>query len=211
MEKNPYSGKFIVFEGLDGSGSSTQASKLTDWINEKQKESFPGKPAAFLTKEPTNNLIGGLIRGQLTGSWKSSIECLQLLFSADRSFHLEKEVIPSLQKGITVISDRYFLSTVAFGALEIKDIEWLLEINKLFILPDLTFLIKVSPKVCLERIAKSRFQFELFEKERSLEKVWENYEILAERFKNLYIIDGEKTENEVFEEVKKIVRSKLNL
>jgi len=118
MIKNPYPGKFIVFEGLDGSGSSTQASKLRDWLNRAQKELILGKPRAQLTKEPTNNIIGGLIRGQLTGDWKTRPECLQLLFAADRSHHLEREIIPLLKDGVTVISDRYFFSTIAFGAAE---------------------------------------------------------------------------------------------
>jgi len=183
MEKNPYLGKFIVFEGLDGSGSTTQAGKLLDWLNKSPKKLLLGHPQAHVTKEPTNNIIGGLIRGQLTGDWKTRPECLQLLFSADRSQHLEKEIIPLLKSGVTVISDRYFLSTVAFGATEIEDKEWLININKPFILPDLTFLIKVSPKVCLERIRGDRFSVELFEKEEALTRVWRNYEELAKGLK----------------------------
>lgn len=211
MQKNPYPGKFIAFEGLDGSGSTTQAGMLCDFLNEKQKKLVLGKPLAYLTKEPTNNIIGGLIRGQLTNGWKTGPECLQLLFSADRAFHLEKEVIPLLEKGVTVITDRYFLSTIAYGASEIKDIDWLIKINEVFILPDLTFLIKVSPKICLQRIKESRFHIELFEKEEALTKVWQNYEELAKRFENVYIIDSERSIKEVFEEIKSLVHSKLNL
>ena len=211
MQKNPYSGKFIAFEGLDGSGSTTQSSKLRNWLNRSQKELVLGRPAVHLTKEPTNNIIGGLIRGQLTGDWKTRPECLQLLFSADRAHHLEKEIMPLLKDGVTVITDRYFLSTVAYGAAEIEDKEWLIEINKPFVLPDLTFLIKVSPKVCLERIKGDRFNIELFEKEEALTHVWRNYEELAKRFKDVYIIDGERPIEEIFEEVKSLVHSKLNL
>ena len=211
MEKNTYPGKFIAFEGLDGSGSTTQASKLRSFLNESQEKFVLGKPQAHLTKEPTNNIVGGLIRGQLTGDWKTQPECLQLLFSADRAHHLEKEIIPLLEKGTTVITDRYFLSTVAFGGLEIEDMDWLIEINKPFILPDITFLIKVSPKICLERIKGDRFHIELFEKEDALSKVWQNYEKLAKRFENVYIIDGERPVEEVFEEIKNLVHSKLNI
>jgi len=211
MIKNPYPGKFIVFEGLDGSGSTTQAGKLREWLNKTEKELVLGKPTAHLTKEPTNNIIGGLIRGQLTGDWKTRPECLQLLFAADRSHHLEKEVIPLLKDGATVISDRYFFSTIAYGATEINDKEWLAEINKPFLLPDLTFLIRVSPRVCLQRIKGDRFSVELFEKEEALARVWENYEELAKKFDNVYIVDGEKPIEEIFEELKSLVRSKLNL
>ena len=211
MQKNPYQGKFIVFEGLDGAGSTTQAGMLYDWLNKKLKEFILGRPSAFLTKEPTNNIIGGLIRGQLTSSWKTGPECLQLLFSADRAFHLEKDIAPLLEKGVTVISDRYFLSTVAYGAIDTQDIEWLIKLNDRFLLPDLTFLIKASPKICLDRIRASRFHIELFEKEEVLARVWQNYELLANRFENIYIIDGERPVNDVFEDVKSIVHSKLNL
>ena len=200
MQKNPYKGKFIAFEGIDGSGKTTQASKLYDWLNKGSK-----KPVAYLTREPTNSMIGGLVRSRLTSDWKSGPECLQLLFSADRAYHLEKEIVPLLKKDITVITDRYFFSTVAYGGVEIKNTEWLIEINKQFILPDITFIIKVSPRVCFKRIRGVRFHIELFEKEKILTQVCKNYELLSKKFKNIYIIDGEKPIEEVFEEIKKIL------
>lgn len=194
---------FIVFEGLDGSGQSTQAQLLKDFLMKKGYKIHP-------TKEPTPNLIGGLIKSQLTHEWKSSQECLQLLFSADRAYHLEKEIIPLLKKGITVICDRYFFSTIAYGATEIKDWDWLIRINQKFLLPDIIFLLKVSPRICLQRISKSRFEVTLFEKEKTLEKVLKNYLRLANEFKNIYVIDGEKSIKEVQREIQKIVLSKLN-
>ncbi|MBC7074241.1 dTMP kinase, partial [Candidatus Parcubacteria bacterium] len=142
MEKNPYKGKFIVFDSLDGAGNSTQVKLLADYLNKIGKKTH-------ITKEPTSGLIGGLIKSQLTHDWKSSQICLQLLFSADRAYHLEKEVVPLLKRGINVISDRYFFSTLAYGNLEIKDLEWLIKINEKFLMPDLTFFLKVSPKVCI--------------------------------------------------------------
>src|SRR3989338_8854070 len=112
MEQNKYLGKFIVLEGLDGSGQSTQAANLVDFLNAAAEKLRPGCAGAHLTKEPTNNLIGGLIRAQLTSEWKTKAECLQLLFAADRAHHLEKTVAPLLEKGIWVVSDRYFFSTI---------------------------------------------------------------------------------------------------
>lgn len=204
MIKNPYKGKFIVFDSLDGAGNSTQVKLLADYLNSIGKRTH-------ITKEPTSSLIGGLIKSQLTHDWKSSQICLQLLFSADRAYHLEKEVIPFLKKGINVISDRYFFSTMAYGNLEIKDLDWLIEINKKFILPDITFFLKVSPKICIERIKKDRFEITLFEKEKTLKKVWKNYEILAKKFKNVYIVDGEKPVGKVFSQITKIIREKLKI
>jgi dTMP kinase len=202
MQKNPYKGKFIVFDSLDGAGNSTQVKLLADYLNKIGKRTH-------ITKEPTSGLIGGLIKSQLTHDWKSSQICLQLLFSADRAYHLEKEVVPLLKKGINVISDRYFFSTMAYGNLEINDLDWLIEINKKFILPDLTFFLKVSPKICIERIKKDRFEITLFEKEKVLEKVWQNYEILAKKFQNIFLIDGERSVKEISKEIQKITLKKL--
>jgi dTMP kinase len=202
MQKNPYKGKFIVFDSLDGAGNSTQVKLLADYLNKIGKRTH-------ITKEPTSGLIGGLIKSQLTHDWKSSQICLQLLFSADRAYHLEKEIVPLLKKGINVISDRYFFSTMAYGNLEINDLDWLIEINKKFILPDLTFFLKVSPKICIERIKKDRFEITLFEKEKVLEKVWQNYEILAKKFKNVFVIDGEREIEKIAKEIRKIVKETL--
>ncbi len=187
-------GKFIVFEGLDGSGQSTQAERLGSFLKKK-------KIKTHITKEPTNNLIGGLIRGRLQGDWKSTPECLQLLFAADRAHHLEKEVTSFLEKGINVICDRYFFSSIAFGSLEIKDWNWLKEINKMFVVPDVVFYLKVSPDVCIKRISDTRFSFELFEKEEKLKAIEKSYNRLAKEYDFFRIIDGEKKIEEVSEEI----------
>jgi len=204
LQKSKEVGKFIVFEGLDGSGQTTQAGLLKDFLVQKRWK-------VHLTKEPTGNLIGGLIKGQLKGEWRSSAECLQLLFAADRAHHLEKEIIPLLRKGVTVICDRYFFSSIAYGSLEIKDRDWLFDINRQFLLPDLTFILKVSPKICLARIRKSRFETTIFEKEALLAQVLKNYEKLAKLFENVYLINSQRPIPKVFEEVKKIAALQLNL
>ena len=198
MEKNDHPGKFIVFEGLDGSGSSTQASLLADYFTHH-------KIKYFLTKEPTNNIVGGLIRGQLTKDWQTGNECLQLLYAADRAHHQEKQIIPALKKGIHVISDRYFLSSIAFGAVESLDEDWLYKINENFLEPDLTVMLKVSPKVCLSRIRKSRISFELFEDEDKFQKIWQAYEKATKRNKNILLIDGEKRSDAIISIVLKAV------
>lgn len=209
MIKNNYPGKFIVIEGLDGSGQGTQISKLAYFLNDtRQKDKF-GYTGAQITKEPTPNLIGGLIRSQLNHDWKSSQECLQLLFCADRAHHLEKEIVPLLEKGVIVVCDRYFFSTVAYGSLDIKDRNWLLELNKNFLLPDVTILLKVSPKVCVERIYKNRYSVELFEKEELLAKVWENFDKLSKEFENVSVVNGERPIDQIHQEIAEIIINKL--
>ncbi|OYT43249.1 MAG: dTMP kinase [Candidatus Aenigmarchaeota archaeon ex4484_56] len=191
-------GFFVVFEGLDGSGTSTQAHLLTKYLRKTKK-------AYFLTKEPTNNLIGGLIRGQLTNEWKSSMECLQLLFAADRAHHLEKEIDPALKKGFIVVCDRYKLSSIAYGSTE-ADTNWLIRINEKFREPDLTILLKVSPKKCIERI-KGRFSFELFERENILSKVWSVYEVFVGG--NIVMVDGERSIEDIHKDIVSLIEKKL--
>lgn len=196
MFKNKFKGKFIVVESLDGAGGSTQAALLNHWLK-KQKRSV------WLTQEPTSGVIGSLIRGYLTGEFKNpDPKCLQLLFASDRANHLEKEISPRLEKGVHVITDRYFLSSLAYGSLEINDIDWLYQINSQFLLPDLTILLNVSPKICLKRIRENRSELELFKDEEKLRKVWRAYEMLSKKYPNISIIDGEKLEEEVFEKIR---------
>lgn len=203
MLANQHSGTFIVFEALDGSGASTQIELLAKSLEEAGYK-------VHSTKEPTNNLIGGLIRGALTKEWHPSLDCLQLLFSADRAHHLQWEVIPSLRDGRVVISDRYFFSTIAFGSLEVDE-EWLRMLNERFLLPDLTILLKVSPKECVRRISKARRHgFELFEEEKKLSKIWASYERLAKAYPNVHVVDGERPVEDIAVEIKKIVLARLS-
>ncbi|MCX6758650.1 MAG: dTMP kinase [Candidatus Nealsonbacteria bacterium] len=125
MIKNPHEGKFIVFEGLDGSGKSTQA----EYLVKKLKQDAAKFHKTF---EPTQYLIGGLIRSFLGNDWKSSADCLQLLFAADRAYHLEKEIFPALEKKLIVVSDRYFFSSFAYGALDCDFFEQIAKLEKVW-------------------------------------------------------------------------------
>lgn len=194
MKQNKVGGLFIAFEGLDGSGSTSQAHKLKERLI---KEGWK----AFATKEPTDNLVGGLIRGVLTKQWQISPDGLQLLYAADRAHHLQYKILPALEKNNIIISDRYAFSSIAFGALGV-DFEWLKNLYTNYIRPDVTFLIKVSARVCIERITKTRLHMELFEEEEKLKKVWKNYEKLAdERENKIIIIDGEQVIERVTQDV----------
>lgn len=191
-------GFFVSIEGLDGSGNSTQSQFLERHFR------LNGR-AVILTKEPTNNLIGGLIRGQLTNEWKTSMECLQLLFAADRAHHLEKEIEPALRKNYIVISDRYKLSSIAYGSLE-ADTEWLKKINEEFMEPDVTILLKVSPEICAKRLS-DRDTLQLFEEKSKLEKVWKVYETFIGD--KVVMVNGEKNIEEVHEDIVKIINDKM--
>ena len=196
--KTKKNGLFIVFEGLDGSGQSTQINLLANYLR------LIGRKV-HTTDEPTNNIIGGLIRALLTSQWKLSNTGMQLLYCADRAHHLEAEVFPALEKGNIVISSRYFFSTLAFGSLN-NDLKWLEKLNEKFPQPDLTFFIKVSPAECIRRIEGSRFRKEFFEKEEKMKKVIGTYMKISKnkKYKNFHTINGEQEVEKVARDIIKI-------
>ena len=190
-------GMLIAFEGLDGSGLSTQSLMIRDYLIEKGS-------AVAMTKEQTEGVIGGIIKSSLRDEWKTSPMALQLLFAADRAHHLATEIEPTIEKNKIIICDRYILSSLAFGSLDL-DLEFLKEINSKFRRPDVTFIIDTDPDICLERIKKSRSHLELFEEKEKLEKIRNAFLSLKSYFPETYIINGNKTKEEVFEDIKRVV------
>jgi dTMP kinase len=190
-------GKLIVFEGLDGSGITTQATLLRNSLLQSGR-------SVMLTKEPTDGLIGGIIRACLRKEWKASATTLQLLMTADRSHHLVNEIEPALKSGKTVICDRYTLSTLAYGSLEV-DPHFLQQINSKFRRPNVSIIIDAHPRVCIERMKKSRHHVELFEEEAKMTVIRNNYLSLKGYFPNTVVIDGNRSVEEVFRDVKKAV------
>ncbi len=196
-------GKFIVFEGLDGSGQSTQIALLEKYLKNQNRK-------VHITAEPTNNLIGGLIRSALRKQWKISNTGLQLLYSADRAHHLETEIQPLLKKGYLVISSRYFFSSLAFGSLN-NDLKWLKSINENFPQPDLTIFLKVSPQECIRRINASRARKELFEEKKKLEKVLKIYMKISKmrkEYENFIVIDGNQSIKKVHQIIIQTLKKK---
>lgn len=158
-------GRFIVIEGIDASGSTTQARKLETFLRRR------GHHVLF-TNEPSNGPAGMLIRlalaRRLSGpNWVPSdtevdapaftpldLYTSALLFAADRTDHLATTILPALAKGHHVISDRYTLSSLAYQGLNLP-LEWLLEINRYAIPPDLTIYLDV-PALHASHRMKSR-------------------------------------------------------
>lgn len=193
--------KFIVLEGIDGCGKTTQSKLLSRFLSSKGFE-------VVLTREPTDGEIGKLIKEKYLKE-ESSPLVDALLFSADREEHLKKTVIPALNQGKIVVSDRYYHSTLAYQSAQGVELEWLLNLNKNFIKPDLTLIIDVEAKKAMERIEcdERRDEKKKFEKVEFLEKVRGNFLRLKEilRDENIVIVDGSKNEREVFELVKREV------
>lgn len=201
MERHKFPGLFIALEGLDGAGISTQARFLSDQLRGEGYKTL-------LTKEPTNNLIGGLIRGQLSGDWKTGMAALQLLFAADRAHHLEREIIPALKNGRIVISDRYVFSSIAYGGIELSR-DWLININEPFFFPDLTVILRITPERAAQRLRAVRFQFELFEEVEKRRQILKNYEWIADRFDRVKVVDAEQPLKNVAQDIFKTVKPNL--
>lgn len=195
--------KFIVFEGLDGSGQSTQADFLKKFLLKKGIK-------VVLTKEPTRNSKAGKKIEKILGEEiRAEPKELQKLFAEDRKWHLENVIKPALKANKWVISDRYFFSSFAYGAAEGLNLNWLIKINKGFLYPDLVFLLNVDPRICLKRIEKRGIKKTLFEKKEKLEKIFKIYKTFPNRFRNFVVINGEKTKREVFRDVKEVVHFKF--
>jgi len=206
MKKNPYKGKFIAFEGLDGSGQTTQVNLLKDYLIRNDFE-------VISTKEPTwDNEAGKWVNNTLRQNKQLNPDELKLLqekFAEDRDWHQKNRIEPALEEGGMVITDRSQFSSFAFGAASGVDIKYLFSLNDKFINPDIVILLKVSPSVCIARIQKRGEKEALFEKEQQLEKVWRVYEQLAKKFKNIIIVDGEKSIEEIHKKIRQIVKKIL--
>ena len=141
-------GKFIVFESIDGAGGSTQSDCLANWLREK-------KIFVETTKEPTEGPIGSVVRQTIRNRVKIDPCVLALAFASDRIDHLTNEqdgILRSLDKGHWVISDRYVLSSLAYQSID-YDVDWVIEINKFAIDPDVTIFIDVPVDECLNRMS----------------------------------------------------------
>ncbi len=149
-------GKFIVFEGIDGSGKTTQIKKLSKWLNASHL--IPRKNQLVISREPGGTELGKSIRSLLLDTTrKNSPDSITelLLYAADRAQHVNEIIRPSLNKGDWVISDRFCGSTLAYQGygrnLDIKLIKDLETIATQGIAPDITFLLDIPVDESIKR------------------------------------------------------------
>jgi dTMP kinase len=141
-----YPGRFIVLEGIDASGTTTQCRALAAALEQRGHRTLR-------TFEPSNGDIGLQIRSWLGATAKGpGPQALALLFAADRLEHLRKEIIPALEEGYVVVCDRYLWSSFAYQGLDC-DLNWVRSLNSRALRPDLALWLEIPVEIALQRCA----------------------------------------------------------
>lgn len=184
---------FIVFEGLDGSGTSTQLTLIGDWLG------------CYTTSEPSNSSVGKFIRESLkTG--ELSPTTMALLFAADRKEHLEKEVEPRLARGEVVLCDRYVMSSLAYQTAAGVDSAYVKRINIDYREPDITLYFDIDVESASIR-RKERGIEDCYENTSFQSKVRKEYHhLLQNPYINKHIILADCSVENVTEQLKKVLR-----
>lgn len=213
FKRNPYKGLYIALEGIDGSGKTTQIARLYDYFTKQGIQ-------VVRTREPRKNegLVGKLIQEILQGKTKVPPVAFQYLFSADREMHHEELIIPSLQAGKVVISDRCFWSAIPYGILDRQEsiddnttnrmlvAQSILSFYHQFILPDYNFYLNVPLTTAVKRVDEADGISEIYEDEKRIKKAQQGYEWLLQKFPEEFIVidAGQSVENVTQEIIRKL-------
>lgn len=188
-------GFFVCVEGLDGCGKTTQAKSLVERLKRKGY-------AAIYTAEPSSGKIGSFIKKYcLYGEKRVSSVVEALLFAADRFEHGEQKILPALQKGKIVVSDRYVYSSFAYQGATDLDVEWIEKINIHSIKPDLAIFLDVDPETVIQRLNSERSVMEKLDIQRKVQKIYRKF---AEEG-DLVKLDGNRPQQEVADDLFSIV------
>jgi len=188
-------GFFICVEGLDGCGKTTQTKLL---VRRLRKLGYD----AVYTAEPSHGKIGMFIKKHCLHSEKRVSPIVEtLLFASDRFEHVEKEIIPALNGGKIVVSDRYVYSSLAYQGAADLDLKWIRMVNRHAIQPDLAIFIDVEPKIVIGRLKHEK---SVMENLATQQKVREVYMKFVEG-EELTRIDGNKPKTEVANDILKFV------
>ena len=192
-------GVFICIEGLDGCGKTTQTKLL---VRNLRKIGYD----AVYTAEPTRGKIGRFIKKYcLHGEKRISAVVEALLFAADRFEHVKNDVVPALNKGKTVVSDRYVYSSYAYQGAAGLDLKWIEKVNEHAIRPDLAIFVDVEPEIVVKRLKPKKSVMENLETQRKVREVYLNFVEKGE----LARIDGNKPIKAVANDILKVAREIL--
>lgn len=189
---------FIVLEGLDGAGTTTQLARLAEGLEAHGH-------VVHRTREPSDGPVGRLIRRTLAHDPSAPAPAtLPWMYAADRADHLAREIEPALARGEVVISDRYLHSSLAYQSLQ-QPLDEVAALNASFRVPDLTVFVEVPVSVSLARIearlAREGGEPELFEERAKLEAIRDAYHRVIERLcargDRIHVVDGAGDINEV--------------
>jgi len=199
-------GRFIVLEGIDGSGTTTQAARLAAALRDAGH-------AVVSTREPSDGPIGVVLRQALTRRLVGlSDRVLALLFAADRLDHLSSVVEPALAEGKVVISDRYVLSSLAYQGMRLP-LAWVEALNAAARPPDLTLYLEVDPRTAARRRHGRGGTAELFdadEVQRSVARAYGRLVRKHARVQHVKRVDGRGTADEVAREILTPVQAMLS-
>jgi dTMP kinase len=194
---------FVVFEGGDGSGTTTQLSMLQERLKNIDK------PVFFPTFEPTDGKMGKILRSALKKEMILTPETLAMLFSADRNEHLHGSdgILARVNRGELVVSDRYVLSSLVYQGIECGD-ELPNVLNYGFGAPELTIFFDIAPETAINRMSK-RGSLEIYEYLEFQQKVRQKYNSAIDNYKKngarVEVIDSSKTIAEVADQVWSII------
>jgi len=187
-------GSFVCIEGLDGCGKTTQAKLLAGRLEETYR--------AFYTAEPSDGKIGSFIRQYCLNAQRRLSSIVEaLLFAADRFEHVENVVLPGINEGRLVISDRYVYSSLAYQGAAGLDLSWIEKINEHAIRPDLAVFIDVSPEAVVERLKHRRSVMENLETQRTVRQVYLSFV----KEGGLVMIDGNASKQKVADDISRLV------
>lgn len=194
-------GYFIAFEGVDGSGKSTQIDLLSEKLRKVGVDHI-------IEREPSSGVIGRLIRDYAeAGDRYMSAETEALLFSADRIEHARR-IETYLNEGITVICDRFYHSTFAYQGASGIDLVWLKSLQRFDLKPDLVILLDIDPEASLVRV--SGRSLTVFEDNSFLRCVRSIYLSFAEAGE-MVRVDTDRTVDEVEADVSRLVSRLINI
>lgn len=199
MNRNVYNGKLVAIDGPNGAGKTTI-------IQELRKELEKREIDTYFTKEPTGNELGCFVREYAEKSKGISVACL---VAADRYQHLQDEIIPQLEKGKIVITDRYILSSLILQRMDEVSEEFIMELNNEITQPDLQIAVFADSQIIQSRL-KERDSLTRFEKDNKtnieLKYMERGIQILQEKGINVFkLVNDDDLKGNVFRVIQEII------